>query len=84
MCQFYDPRLPEACAEDDALEVKEKTRANFCDYFKPSADAYTPVELDAELAARETLGQMFGDSEAETPTGSDDPAAADAEALFKK
>ena len=44
---YYDPLVPEACTEDDALEVKEKARANFCDYFKPTGDAYTPGERDA-------------------------------------
>ncbi len=84
MCMYYDPLVPEACTEDDALEVKEKARANFCDYFKPTGDAYTPGERDAELAARESLGQLFGDSAAETTTDSEDPAASATAALFKK
>ena len=89
MCQYYAPRLPDACAEDDALEVKEKARANFCDYFKPGDDVYSPGELDAELAARQNLGALFGDdavTETDTDGGKKDSAAAakDAEALFKQ
>jgi hypothetical protein len=88
MCEYYAPRLPEACAEDDALEVREKARANFCDYFKPSADVYSPDELDAELAARQDLGALFGDdskTESGEQAGTKDSttAAQDAEALFK-
>ena len=93
MCEYYDPHVPDACAEDDALEVKAKARANFCDYFKPSSDAYTPTDLDAELAARASLSALFGeDSSAEDGTPSDskdaaeasDEAAHRAEALFKQ
>ena len=51
MCDYYDPRLTDACAEDDALEVQEKSKANFCDYFKPSDDKYSPDALEAEVAA---------------------------------
>jgi len=93
MCEYYDPHLPDACAEDDALEVKEKARANFCDYFKPSSDAYTPTDLDAESAARASLTALFGEDPAEedgTPSDAKDAAtAADeaarrADALFKQ
>jgi len=87
MCQYYDPGVPDACTEDDALQVKDKARANFCDYFKPSNDVYSPVELDAELAARASLGALFGDEPApdKTDTGeTGDPIASAADALFKK
>ena len=93
MCEYYDPHVPDACAEDDALEVKEKARANFCDYFKPSSDAYTPTDLDAELAARAGLTALFGEDPAAvdgTPSDSKDAAAAADEAarrakeLFKQ
>ncbi len=93
MCEYYAPGMPDDCAEDDALEVTEKARANFCDYFKPSSTAYSPAELDAELAARAGLRALFADdaaAEGGTPGDSPDSvAAADeaahrAEALFKQ
>ncbi len=93
MCEYNDTRLPNACAEDDALEVKDKTRANFCDSFKPSGNAYAPADLDAESAARANFGALFGDdsaAEAGASGGSRDEAAmADdaarrAEKLFKQ
>ena len=92
MCVYYAPRLPDACAEDDALEVKEKSRPNFCDYYKPSADAYSPGELEAEVAAHRDLGALFdGETAADSARGEDTPvstgdtddSAGDAEALFK-
>jgi hypothetical protein len=91
MCQFYDPPLPEAGAEDDALEVTEKSRANFCDYFKPNADAFTPGEIAAEAAAKQSFGALFGDDtscgsvagdSSEDSSAAEDPMR-DAESLFK-
>ncbi len=93
MCEDYDPGLSDECAEDDALDVTEKARANFCDYFKPSSKAYSPGEGDAELAARASLRALFADdtaANAGTPSESPDSAAASddaarlAEALFKQ
>ncbi len=93
MCEYYDPGLPNACAEDDALEVKEKTRANFCDYFKPSSDAYALAEFDAESAARASFNALFGDESATGAGASSasrdeaalaDDAARRAEKLFKQ
>ena len=93
MCEYYDPGLPNACAEDDALEVKEKTRANFCDYFKPSSDAYAPAEFDAESGARASFNALFGDESATEARASSasrdeaalaDDAARRAERLFKQ
>ena len=86
MCEYYDPRLPNACAEDDALEVKDKTRANFCDYFKPSSNAYAPAELDAEAAGSgieraDRIGRDFGervDFDVAAASGGDPGGRADA------
>ena len=87
MCRYYDPGVPDACTEDDALQVTDKARANFCDYFKPSSNVYSPVELDAELAARASLGALFGDEkapEASASAATEDPIESAADALFKK
>ena len=86
MCIYYDPAVTKACREDDAEEVKEKERANFCDYFKPSADAFVPGFKAATASAEAQLSSLFGDdapaADAE-PAGSGeqpDPALKD---LFK-
>jgi hypothetical protein len=59
MCERYAPRKPKGCSEDDAIEVRDKKGANFCDYFKPSARAYDPTEQQAEQAARSVLDDLF-------------------------
>ncbi len=35
-CEFYDPNSYHECRESSADYVKEKERANFCDYFRPA------------------------------------------------
>jgi hypothetical protein len=83
MCRNYDPAVPRACTEDDAIDVRDKERANFCDYFKPSPDAGNSEEWQAEQAAREKLKALFGEAGGAEPTASDAASAADAEALRK-
>jgi predicted RNA-binding Zn-ribbon protein involved in translation (DUF1610 family) len=39
-CRFYEPGRPNDCQEPVAEAVNDKTRANFCDYFEPTANAY--------------------------------------------
>ncbi|MGI9258845.1 MAG: hypothetical protein ACR2QQ_08415 [Gammaproteobacteria bacterium] len=84
MCVYYDPNVPKACTEDDALEVKEKARSNFCDYFKPSDAVFEPGEMEAEVAARAQLDSLFGEGLAESDASTDNPAIGAAEDLFKK
>ncbi len=87
MCEYYDPGVPDACTEDDAIQVKEKARANFCDYFKPSDDVYSPIEFDADLAARASLSTLFGGEsagDAAKTTETKDSITSAADALFKK
>ncbi len=37
MCEALRAAQAEGCSEDDAIEVRDKKAANFCDYFKPSS-----------------------------------------------
>ena len=60
ICVDYDTRVAKHCREPTAEEVSDKTRANFCDHFKPRDGAYTPpntVEVDK---ARAELEKLFG------------------------
>ncbi len=63
MCEFFDPRVANACREPIADEVKEKERSNFCGYFRAKANAYAPRETEAEARARSELAALFGDTE---------------------
>ena len=68
MCLMYDPREPTGCTEDEALEVMDKEHANFCDYFKPSPDAYSPGLMEAQGKAHSELASLFG----EEPPGAEE------------
>lgn len=61
MCVFYDKNVPKQCREDDAEEVIEKERLNFCEWFKPSDSAFDADRKDGEDAARAALEDLFGD-----------------------
>lgn len=86
MCRHYAPSLPDACDEEDAEEVRNKTSANFCDYFSPSTGTFDGSERQAEEKARMTLNSLFGDQDADSSESQSgqDPAIREAEDLFRK
>ncbi|TCS73788.1 hypothetical protein EDC61_10110 [Sulfuritortus calidifontis] len=58
LCRHYDPAKAKQCREPVAEDVKDKTRANFCDWFQPKAGAYaTPAKT---TGARAELDALFG------------------------
>jgi hypothetical protein len=59
MCVEYDTRVAHHCREPTAEEVRDKEHANFCDFFRPRAGAYTPPDPAAERA-RADLEKLFG------------------------
>ena len=80
LCEFFDTAMAKSCREPVAEEVKDKTRANFCDYFRPRPGAYVAAG-DGATAARSRLEALFGG----TPAGGDaavDEARARLEELF--
>jgi hypothetical protein len=85
LCEFYSTSVAKHCREPIAEEVKDKERANFCDYFKPRPGAYSTVGVDAAAKAKADLAALFGGT---TPTAAApsaaDKAKAELEALFKK
>jgi len=78
MCRFYDTSVAQACREPMADEVKDKTRANFCDYFEPRPDAWTGQ--DGPSARNDALAALFGDDE-EGDTASEASGGEQVEAL---
>lgn len=60
MCVSYDPHLMRRCREQDAEEVYDKERANFCSYFKARVAAYRPGGEARTQSARAKLGDLFG------------------------
>ena len=81
MCVFFDAQVPKQCTEDDAEEVSDKEKVNFCEWYKPSAEAFDPDRAGQTAKARSDLDALFGgetDTEQET-----DQLTQDAEDLFK-
>lgn len=65
-CEFYTPGAHWECRESIPEEVRDKDRANFCDYFRLSATP-KPNVLDAggkrqakKDSARSSFDQLFG------------------------
>jgi hypothetical protein len=83
LCEFFDPAVAKSCREPVAEEVKDKTRANFCDYFRPKAGAHT-VGAGTADTARAQLDALFGGAPAAPGTASSpaDEALAGLEELF--
>jgi hypothetical protein len=85
LCEFYCTTVAKHCRETIAEEVKDKERANFCDYFKPRPDAYSTIEKDAASKAKTDLDALFGGGKtAPAEPSAADKAKAELEALFGK
>ncbi len=85
LCEFYNTSVAKHCREPIAEEVKDKERANFCDYFKPRPGVYSTAGAAAAAQAKADLDALFGGAK---PAGAEPSAAekakAELEALFKK
>ena len=68
LCEFYDTRVAQACREPLAEEVKDKTRANFCEHFYPRPDAFEAGTPGASSQAPSAeLAALFGEASAARP-----------------
>jgi len=81
MCEHFDPQVPAQCREDDAEEVTEKQRVNFCEWFSPREHAFDEGKRNERTRSQARLDQLFGDS-GEAESDAADPFA-DAEDLFR-
>jgi hypothetical protein len=83
MCRHYDPGKARQCREPMAEEVKDKTRANFCEWFQPRPDACSPADSGKD-GARAALDGLFGGEVGKDPgtnSASPDPRG-DLDRLF--
>jgi hypothetical protein len=55
MCLHFDASVTRQCREDGAEDVKEKERANFCEWFEPSASAF---DAGKKSVADEALAEL--------------------------
>ena len=83
MCVHFDADVARQCREDDAEDVTEKEKLNFCDYFVPSATAFDADRKTADDQARDALASLFGDGDGNGEEPPADDAASAAEDLFK-
>ena len=60
MCVDYDTRVAKHCREPTAEEVSDKTRANFCDFYKPRPGAYTAPNIAEVHKSLTELEKLFG------------------------
>jgi len=58
-CKFHDRSAPKQCREPIAELVREKDKANYCDFFQfKETTAGAPVK-DGETASRKALDDLF-------------------------
>jgi len=60
MCVKFDPQAYQQCREPTVEEVRDKTRANFCDHFKPKSGAWSGGDTAASDKAKSELDKLFG------------------------
>jgi len=85
LCEWYSVAVAKQCREPIAEEVKDKERANFCDYFKPRPGAHSKADVSASTQARSELDALFGGAKDGAPEPSAaDRAKAELDKLFKK
>lgn len=65
LCRHFAPDKAKQCREPVADEVKDKTRANFCDWFQPKPQAHAAASAPTP-PARAALDALFGGGEDRT------------------
>lgn len=68
LCRHYDTGKAKHCRERAADEVKDKTRANFCDWFEPKAGAYMVEATGKSSGKTSPLDSLFGGGSAQSQT----------------
>ena len=81
MCRKFDPAVPRQCREDDAEDVVDKEKANFCEWFDPSEFAFDPALKSEADAAQQALESLFSGDDASA--ASSDDSLDEAEKLFE-
>ena len=81
MCRHFDETVATQCREEDAEEVTDKEKQNFCDWFEPDAGAFDGSRKQASDKAQADLAALFGDAPADDEPK--DPDLQAAEDLFK-
>jgi len=59
MCVNFAPHVPTQCREDDAEEVFDKDKSNFCEWFEPSPTAFDGNGSRADDEAKSAAEDLF-------------------------
>jgi hypothetical protein len=78
MCRHFAPGKAKQCMETMAEEVKDKTRANFCDWLQPGPNKGATATPEP---GRSTLASLFGEAPVD-PAGTGDDARKALDDLF--
>src|SRR6185312_15418691 len=86
LCVEYDTSKAKHCREPTAEEVRDKEHANFCDFFKPRPNAWTPPNTGEVSRSKSELEALFGqkDAGAGAPATPADEGRKKLEDLFKR
>ncbi len=60
-CKFYSPGSHWDCSESIREAVREKDRANFCDFFEPGSNYKGSAGENKEKDAKKAFDSLFGD-----------------------
>ena len=63
LCIHFDPIKQGQCDHDRADPPVNKESANFCEYFKPSKNAFEPKSDGRKESAKSQLDALFGTSD---------------------
>jgi len=58
-CKFYDRSAPKQCREPMAELVREKDKANYCDFFQLKETTTGAPVKDRETSSRKALDDLF-------------------------
>ena len=81
MCTRFSSDVAGQCLEEDAEDVQDKEKTNFCDWYEPAVDRFDPQTAGKAATAKSALDALFGDG---PPDDAGQPPGQDAaEDLFK-
>jgi len=86
MCRFYNPRMHDKCDHEMAEPAREVDLANFCQYYKPSPEAFDKTGKSNADQAMEKLKALFGteDTEANQSSNAEPGSTSSAEDEARK
>jgi hypothetical protein len=60
-CRFYDPSAHNQCIETQAEWVRDKEKANYCDYFEPSKTSGPTSRSKSSADPKSAFDKLFRD-----------------------